>query len=210
MAEKKTEPASSEGRQLSLFELESELTEAMENWLAADQFVLDNPGEGGLEAAGELETLRSIVTGYLQAATTKRDKVAEFMLHLRTMEDAAKRQVEFYQRKQKTFANAYGRMRDYVAAVMESQGVKKLEGERRIFRLKKTPDRIEILDEGLIPEMHMVEKDPVPDKRSIMEEYKALDKLRQAKLRKNPEADVPEPSVPGTMRVRDGKTVVIS
>jgi Siphovirus Gp157 len=204
MATKKELEKSSEGRPLSLFELESELTEAMENWLEADS----QQGEQ-IEGTPEAEILHQIVVAYLQAATTKRDKVANFMLHLRTMEDAAKKQVEFYQRKQKTFANAYERIKLYVRAVMESQGVTRLEGQHRAFGLRKTPDRIEILDEKLIPERHMVDRDPVPDKRSIMDEYKLLDKTRAAKLEKNPTAEVPEPSVPGTLRHQDGKTVVI-
>jgi len=194
---------------LTLFEIESELTEAMESWLEADIAVQDN-GEGSVEAAGELEHLRSIVFGYLGAAVEKRDRVAKFMLHLKSQEELARAEVQRMQERAQRFSRARERIKGYVAAVMESQGVKKLEGEHYTLGLRKTPDSIEILDEKLIPDRHMVPRDPVPDKRSIMEEYKIRDAIRARKLEKDPEAKVPEPSVPGTARRQDGRTVVIS
>lgn len=198
----------SQPRGLSLYELESELTEAMEAWLEADQFAIDNP-EGGVEAAGDLETLRAIVFGYLESAVQKRDRVAQFMLHLKTQEEAARVEVQRLQSRAQRFNKAWERLKGYVAAVMESQGVKKLEGEHYTLSLRKTPDSIDIMDEKLVPVRHMVPRDPVPDKRAIMDEYKMMDQIRAKKLEKDPKADVPEPSVPGTYRRRDGKTVVI-
>jgi hypothetical protein len=202
-------PDHTQPRSLSLYELESELTEAMERWLEADQFVTDNPGEGGPEAAGDLEILRSIVFGYLESAVQKRDRVAQFMLHLKTQEDVARVEVQRLQSRAQRFSKARERLKGYVAAVMEIQGVTKLEGEHYTLSLRKTPDAIDIVDEKLVPGRHMVPRDPVPDKRSIMEEYKMMDQVRAKKLEKDPGADVPEPSVPGTYRRQDSKTVVI-
>jgi hypothetical protein len=42
-----------------------------------------------------------------------------------------------------------------------------------------------------------------------MEEYKLMDKARESKLAKDPNATVPWPSVPGTVRHQGKKTVVI-
>jgi hypothetical protein len=118
---------------------------------------LAETAEGGIDPAQE-EEFRADLARALEAAVTKRDRVAEFIKHLeaqaRFADEEAKRLME---RKQR-FENAAARMRNYVRwAIQNVLGQdergrwRRLEGRSVTFSLRKLPDVVEVDDEAAIP-----------------------------------------------------------
>ena len=183
--------AADEGKGLTLWEIEQELVEAFDDW------------HESLAATPEAreEALEEVLKAYLEAAVEKRDRVAQFISHLESQSDAAKKEIERLTLRKRRFDAKRERMLAYLDHVMQMRGVKKLEGKQRVIKRRKCPPSLVITDPSKIPAAfltHEVKETWTPDKKRIKEELKVLKEMGDE-----------DPQVAGTRMVDDKYKVVI-
>src|SRR5262249_42563161 len=80
-----------------------------------------------------------------------RDRVAQFIHYCDGMADLAKAEIKRLQARQKHFETTAERVRTMVLHVLDSFGVKKLEGRTHTLVKRKCPPSVGINDEAAIP-----------------------------------------------------------
>lgn len=139
-------------KSLNLYELETELVEAVQ---AADE----NPDDAAL---------KGVVALYLQGAIEKRDRMAQFLKHLEAQELFAKMEIDLLRDRQRMIGEKRERLKKWIVSVMESAGVKKLEGKTHTLSLRLNPSSVEILNPEAVPaSFKTVRQEVVIDKRAI-------------------------------------------
>ena len=143
----------------SLFELEdglvsiwAEIQAAESNCELVDQSYID-----ALEA-------------YASGAVVKRDRVAEFILHIENVESQFDDEIVRLKTRREQIKRTRERMEGYVLQIMERIGVTKLEGQLHTLKAKRNPPHVEIESELLLPSEYLVpvpQPPPRPDKAAI-------------------------------------------
>ncbi len=87
----------------------------------------------------------------LASAVEKRDRVAQFMSHLESQIDLAKREIGRLSERKASFEASFERLKVYVVRTIEAQGMKKLEGSTVTLALRKCPASVELVDETVVP-----------------------------------------------------------
>lgn len=123
---------------ITLYELESELAA----W--ADTLDL-------AETAEDRAEIQARIAEYLQQATGKRDRFAQFLAHLDQQIELAKSEEERLQSRQRRIESIQTRLKEYAVRVMETLGVRKLEGNTSTLALRGKPPSVLIRDQNAIP-----------------------------------------------------------
>lgn len=87
----------------------------------------------------------------LRNAKDKRDDVGRFMAHLESQDELAGSEIARLQTRRASIKNTLDRLKRYVVAVMEAEGIKKLEGHTITFTTRRCPVSVEITDEAAVP-----------------------------------------------------------
>lgn len=137
----------------SLYQIEEALSLLME---AAEQNNHEDP------------SLQMAIDEYLQAATEKRDRVAQFLAHLEQQQELAKTEIRRLRERESFFARQQERLEIYVIQFMESRNIRKLEGRTVTLSLRTCPPSVQILDQSSIPPQFLICKQEfVADKKAI-------------------------------------------
>jgi hypothetical protein len=140
--------------------------------------------EGGIPP--ELEAkFRADLARQLAAAAEKRDRVADFIRHLEAQADFAAREATRLKDRRDHFLRAAERMREYVQAILEQTGQKRLEGRTSTFSLRQNPPMVAVLDEAAVPAGYkVVVTETRLDKRAIAEALKVGVEVPGCELRR--------------------------
>lgn len=156
----------SEERSLTLYEVETELMEALE---MSDDSDPTFP-----------QPLDTVIALYLEGAIEKRDRVAGFLKHLETQAEFAAAEIKRLQDRKRKFENAQKRLKDNIAHVMALTGQKKLEGKTSTLSLRKNPPRVVIVDEELVPAEFKTRTETwTVDKKRLKAHLEGLDEVRR-------------------------------
>lgn len=125
-------------RGLTLYEIEDELMA----W--ANTLELADTDE-------QRDEIQQRVGTYLQAATEKRDRFAQFLAHLEQQEELAKLEEERLANRRRAIVRMREQLEAYAISVMEAIGVKKLQGNTSTLSLRLRPASVLIQDAAAIP-----------------------------------------------------------
>lgn len=184
---------------LTLYDLESGLHEAIlqameaQDELARMEHGLDIAREAkdrakikeyatlAAQAQRAFNDSQAIIRAYLESATQKRDRVARFLIHLDSQAALASDEIRRLQDRKRTLDNASQSLKSHVIHIMQTMGVRKLEGETSTLSLRKAPGRVEVtaLDK-LPPEFKKTEVVVTPMKKEIGAALKAGDEVEGA------------------------------
>jgi len=103
------------------------------------------------EEEGLTPELEQALVRYMEGATEKRDRVAEFILFCEGMAGLAKSEVKRLQARQKHFEATGERVSAMVLRVLDLLGVTRLEGKTHTLKKRKCPASVKILEEEKIP-----------------------------------------------------------
>lgn len=157
---------------LTLWDLETEL---VESYQSVEDATTDE----------ERETALRILDTYLTASVEKRDRVGSFLQHLTDLESAINLEAGRLADKLHRLKAAKSHMEQYILAVMDRVGAKKLEGKLFTFSARQNPVSVEIVDELAISPEFLVQPPPPPlkpDKTAIKEALKRGEEVSGAKL----------------------------
>ena len=87
----------------------------------------------------------------LGVAKDKRDAVARYLSHLENQVQLAADEIKRLQERKGEFEAALDKLKAYTVRVMETMGVKKLEGNVVTLSLRKCPAAVEVTDEDAVP-----------------------------------------------------------
>lgn len=177
-----TDSAITKSRGPSLWEIEdglqeiwAEIAEAEANCDLVDQSYID-----ALEA-------------YTSGAVVKRDRVAQFILHVEHVESQFDEEIARLMTKREQIKRTRERMEGYVLAIMERIGVTKLDGQLHTLKAKKNPPHVEIESELMLPAEYLVpvpQPPPRPDKAAIKRDLQAGKDVSGAKLENDTRLEV--------------------
>jgi hypothetical protein len=159
---------------LTLYELETELT----TWIDTLPLV-----EGDEVATAEIQTK---ITEYLTKAASKRDRVAQFLAHLESLEELSKAEEIRLAKRRETLKVKRERLEWYIVNTLRSLNLRKLEGNTSTLKLVRNPDSVVITDFDAIPDEFLVRHlppAPTADKRAIREAIRAGEVVPGADLR---------------------------
>lgn len=103
------------------------------------------------EEEGLTPELDQALATYLEGALEKRDRLAEFIQYCEWMAEVAKAEVKRLQARQKHFEATAERVSTMVLHVLDSLGIKKLEGRTHTLSKRKCPPSVQIEDEVQVP-----------------------------------------------------------
>ena len=129
----------------TMYDLEVGLLEAFEK--------IEEAQADGIEP--DAETL-ALIQASLDGALTKRDRCAQFLLHLESVGTAIGSEIGRLKDKKQRIEAARERFESYILAVMESVGTTKLEGEAFTFKMKQNPSSVIVDDPAAVPSEFMI------------------------------------------------------
>lgn len=109
-------------------------------------------GEAGMDVTERLDAAAARFDEQLKVAEGKRDAYAKFVMYIKSQIESRKEQVKMMQKEVTTLENIERFIKKYAVRVMETLGVKKLEGKQ--FKLKSHTNSVHtlvILDPNAIP-----------------------------------------------------------
>ena len=134
------------------------------------------------DAEERLKQSRAVVQAYLEGAVQKRDRVARFLAHLDSQATLAADEIRRLTARKRTLENAAASLKSHVVHLMQTMGVRKLEGETSTLSLRKAPGHVEVTDLGELPApFKKTEVVITPLKKEIGAALKAGEKLAGAK-----------------------------
>ena len=144
----------------------------MSESLLALEMALVEALDAMLEATGDEdipEETQALVSGYLNAAMEKRDRMASFIESCDARSQAMADEAARILHRKAMLDNATARMRSYVVSVMLATDQKRLPGMVRMLAVQKNPDSVSV--EGDVPDKYLLPQKPAPrrepDKRKI-------------------------------------------
>lgn len=165
---------------LTLYELESSLVTAVEHLADCDgdvakreyAFEVNDSEENlvALEDAREAQAeAQQILYDYLEAATSKRDRVAAYLAHADAQAKLAADEIKRLQGRKKAIENRRDSLKQHLCELMGRMGLDKLPGETTTLCREKSPRSVEVTDVDALPEWAKVEVPAVwnPDKKEI-------------------------------------------
>lgn len=157
---------------LTLWSLEAELVEAYNQ---VEEAITDEERNLALQ----------VLDTYLTASVEKRDRCGQFLEHLEHVGENIDDEIERLALKGKLLRRTRDQIKDYILAVMERVGTKKLEGKLFTFTAKSNPPSVEVTNELAIDPKYLVQPDPPPpkpNKKMIGDALKRGETVEGAKL----------------------------
>src|SRR4029077_8848472 len=123
------------------------------------------------EDEGLTPEIEGALTVYLEGATEKRDRVADFIHFCEGMAELAKAEGKRLQARQKHFEATVERVSAMVLRVLDYLEVKKLEGRTNTLKKRKCPPSVKIIDEARVPAefKHITVTLPLPQWQELLE-----------------------------------------
>lgn len=175
---------------LSLYEVESELRDAVEELLEAEEGAVD--AQGALDKRGEVDRhyygsqdsdwepltvardeLRRIAEIYMGAAVDKRDAVGQYYYSLKGQETALAEEINRLRKKKARCVRAQARIKQWVEFTLTSLGIDRLAGRVHVLKRQRAREGVEFIDESRVPRKYC-KATWEPRKTPVLEAYKAM------------------------------------
>ena len=121
-----------------------------------------------VEDPEQREAIERDLASAIEAEIRKVDSVAQFLAHCESQQQFAAEEIKRLQERKQFWARKEDRLKGYIQVVMESAGLKKLEGRTNTLSLRACPASVEVLDEAAVPEEYTVVKvESSVDKKAV-------------------------------------------
>lgn len=137
---------------------------------ATTELVALNDTLSGLDEASpeERAAAEAELIPRMEAAIRKVDDFGRFLRHIEAQVDFAVAEIKRLQERKKSFEKLGEKLESYAIALMEREGLKKLQGNTTTLTLAAKPASVEILDESILPPQFVrIVQTTSPDKVAI-------------------------------------------